>query len=85
MHTVFDFDRHFEGVYASCRLGLRKPDPRFFTTILDDLGVAPDQCLFVDDREVNCEAAGALGLRVHTFTGAEDLRERLRYEGVTLA
>ena len=84
MHSVFDFDRLFEGVYASCRLGLRKPDPRFFTAILDDLGVAPEHCLFVDDRAANCAAASTVGLVVHTFTDAEDLRVRLQSEGITL-
>ena len=84
LHTEFGFDRYFEGVYASCHLGVRKPDPRFFEAILDDLSVAPDACLFIDDRPANCDAAAALGLRVHVFDGAGGLRERLRTEGLAV-
>lgn len=84
MRTEFGFDRYFEGVYASCHLGVRKPDPRFFELILEDLQVDPPACLFIDDRQVNCAAAADVGLRVHVFDGAEDLRKRLRAEGLDL-
>lgn len=82
MGEEFAFDRLFRKVYASCHLGLRKPDPAFFIAILDDLALAPQRCLFIDDRADNCEAAASLGLRVHLFEGADGLRERLRDEGV---
>ena len=78
----FDFDSLFEGVYASCHLGVRKPDPRFFEAILADLDVRPDLCLFVDDRRVNCDAAQQLGLKVHRFEDEQGLQERLRAEGL---
>lgn len=78
----FDFARRFDGVYASCHLGVRKPDPAFFTGMLHALGLAAQQCLFVDDRVVNCEAAAAVGMRTHLFVDAEGLRERLREEQV---
>lgn len=82
MGRDFGFDQLFCKVYASCHLGLRKPDTAFFSAILDDLGRAPQRCLFIDDRADNCGAAASLGLRVHLFEGAEGLRERLRDEGV---
>lgn len=82
MCTDFGLDRWVRGVYASCHLGLRKPDPAFFAAIVEDLGVTPAQCLFVDDRADNCEAAAALGMSVHVFEGAEGLRARLQAEGL---
>ena len=82
LRTEFDFDRYFEGIYASCHLGVRKPDPRFFEAILDDLQIDAGACLFIDDRRANCAAAAALGLGVHQFSGAEGLRDRLRAEGL---
>ena len=82
MREDFAFDKLFRKVYASCHLGLRKPDPAFFVAILDDLGRPPQRCLFIDDRADNCEAAAGVGLRVHLFDGAQRLRERLRAEGV---
>ena len=85
LRATFAFDEVFEGVYASCHLGVRKPDPAFFTAILDDLDVNPDRCLFVDDRAVNCEAAAGVGLRVHLFDDAADLTRRLHSEGLAPA
>ena len=82
LRTTFAFDRVFEGIYASCHLGVRKPDPAFFTAILDDLRLPADRCLFVDDRAINCEAAAGVGLRVHLFDGAEGLADRLQAEGL---
>ncbi len=73
-----------EGVTASCRLGVRKPEPAFFAGLLAEAGVgdAPQDALLVDDRAANCEAATAHGLAAHHFDGVERLRERLAAEGV---
>lgn len=85
LRTTFRLDRYFEGFYASCYLGVRKPDPAFFSAILDDLSLPAGRCLFVDDRVANCEAAASLGLVVHHFTEAAGLRDRLRDEGLLRA
>lgn len=78
----FAFSRRFDGVYASCHLGVRKPDRAFFDGFLAAIGHPPQRCLFVDDRLVNCEAAAAVGMRTHVFDGVDGLRERLREEAV---
>jgi len=78
----FGLDELFDGVWASCHLGVRKPDPRFFERLLDKVGRPAAQCLFADDRPPNVEAAAAAGLRAHLFTSAADLRARLAAEGV---
>lgn len=82
MGATFEFERLFEGVYASCHLGLRKPDPAFYAAVLADSGHAAHRCLFVDDRRDNVSAALAAGMQGHVFTGAEDLRQRLAADGV---
>lgn len=82
MSATFDFPRLFEGVYASCHLGVRKPDAGFFTAMLDDLGLTAGRCLFVDDRRGNVAAAQAVGMQGHVFDGADALRARLATAGV---
>ncbi|WP_018526246.1 HAD family hydrolase [Alkalispirochaeta alkalica] len=54
--------RVFEKVYASHHLGLVKPDPRFFLTILEDRGWQAQDTLFVDDLPENVAAARKLGI-----------------------
>lgn len=69
--------RLFDAVYASQRMGLVKPDPAFYTYLLDKEGCQPEQTVFVDDAEINVEAARRLGIHGLVFTGAAALRRDL--------
>jgi len=61
-------DEIFETVVDSAFVGMRKPDPRIYELTLERLdGIAAAECVFVDDTEVNCEAAAALGFRSVLF------------------
>ncbi len=62
----FGFDIHAEfDVYVNSALvGLRKPDPAIFELTLEQLGVAPQQAIFLDDLVYNVDAARELG--IHT-------------------
>jgi putative hydrolase of the HAD superfamily len=63
-----EVDELFELVVDSAFVGLRKPDPAIFELTLERLGgVAPERCVFVDDLDVNCEAARALGMAAVRF------------------
>ena len=56
-------DEIFELVVDSAFVGMRKPDPEIYELTLERLGgTAAERCLFVDDIEVNCDAARELGL-----------------------
>mgnify|MGYP003672570846 CR=1 FL=1 len=68
--------------YVSCRTGVRKPDPEAFLAPARDLGVAPRECLFVDDRADNCAGAEAVGMFAHHFRDASGLRRELCLRGV---
>jgi glucose-1-phosphatase len=57
----------FDHTYASNLIHLAKPDPAFYRHILDAEGAAPAQTLFLDDREVNVEAAAGLGIHAVLF------------------
>ena len=57
----------FDVVVDSSELGVRKPDPRIYEATLTALGVAPEAAVFIDDLEINCEAAAALGMRAVWF------------------
>lgn len=67
----------FHAVYASQLMGLIKPDPRFWTYILQAEGRRAEEAFFVDDHLENVEAARALGLGVHHFRGPEGLAAAL--------
>ena len=64
----------FDVVVMSREVGLRKPDRRIFALALEQLDVAPGDCLFIDDAPANVEAAKAAGLHARLFAGALDMR-----------
>ena len=55
----------FEHLWLSCELRMVKPNPEIFRIILQQSGYNPDETLFVDDNQGNCQAAEAFG--IHTF------------------
>jgi putative hydrolase of the HAD superfamily len=67
-----EVDELFELVVDSAFVGLRKPDPAIYSLTLERLGgVAAERCVFVDDLDVNCEAARELGMTAVRFETAE--------------
>jgi putative hydrolase of the HAD superfamily len=59
-----EIDEIFEVVVDSAFVGMRKPDPEIYELTLERLGdVAAEECVFVDDVDVNCETARSLGMR----------------------
>ncbi|MEL7541431.1 MAG: HAD family phosphatase [Pseudomonadota bacterium] len=60
-----------------------KPERRIYEIALARMGdPAPQDVLFTDDREKNCEAAEQLGIKAHHFQGAAGFEARLRQEGL---
>ena len=59
-----------ERVFASGRMGLRKPQAAFFHAVTAALGAAPAEMLLVDDLAHNIEAARALGWQAFHLTPA---------------
>ncbi len=52
----------FDVVLESRELGIRKPDPRFYTLACERLDVHPTQVVYLDDLGVNLKPARELGM-----------------------
>ncbi len=72
----------FEEVVVSGKEGILKPDPRIFHLLCDRAGVAPEQCVFIDDGAHNVRGAQATGMDGIHFTGADALRVALSERGL---
>ena len=66
-----DIDEIFEVVVDSAFVGMRKPEPEIYELTLQRLAVPAQSALLVDDLELNCTAAEALGLRAVWFRSTE--------------
>ena len=65
--AMLPVDEIFELVVDSAFVGTRKPEPEIYRITLERLGVAADATLFVDDIDVNCDAARAAGMQAIHF------------------
>ncbi|QGF24145.1 HAD-IA family hydrolase [Raineyella fluvialis] len=65
------------GRFYSCRIHQTKPDPKAYLSVCQELGVAPDSVVMIDDRPVNCEGARTTGMQAIRFRSAEQLRTAL--------
>ncbi|MEU3557731.1 HAD family hydrolase [Streptomyces fragilis] len=57
--------------------GVAKPERAIYRRACRLAGVAPERCLFVDDRTENTEAAAAIGMSAVPYRCVEDLRQAL--------
>ena len=72
------FDTIFNGIFSSSTLGFRKPDPRFFETVLNQLQIKnPQEILFWDDKLENIQAARSSGIQAELYTAFQDFKLKM--------
>lgn len=64
----------FDLVLDSGVVGVAKPDPRIFRLAVARLDLPPRQCVFVDDKQANVDAAEAVGMHGVLFDAANGLQ-----------
>lgn len=69
-----EFYAHFNKIYFSYEMKVRKPETAVFNLILQQNNLKPHKTLFVDDTTENIEAAKALGINTwQIIVGQEDV------------
>jgi putative hydrolase of the HAD superfamily len=75
----------FDVVVISGEVRMRKPEPEIYQLTLDQLGLAAEQCAFVDDLRPNVRAAAELGMvGIHHSSDGETLARLTELFGVPL-
>ncbi len=64
-HVPFyeEFKSCFDKFYLSHEIHLRKPNADIFEFVLNESGLQPEDCFFIDDTKQNTKAAEKLGIR----------------------
>ena len=78
----FKLNRYFTNFFSSCFLGVRKPEPRIYQLAMKMTQMEAKEILFIDDRQVNAQAARALGMNVIHLEHVERLPEELKAYGI---
>ena len=66
------FPDMFDAVVISAEVGMRKPELRIFLHAAQLLGLAPEECVFIDDIQANISAAEQVGLTGVLHSAAAD-------------
>ena len=70
--SMLPVDDIFELIVDSGFVGMRKPEREIYELTLDRLGgVTASECLFIDDTDLNCDAARELGMAAVNFKSNE--------------
>jgi epoxide hydrolase-like predicted phosphatase len=69
--AMLPVDDLFELVVDSAFVGMRKPEPEIYVLTLDRLGLPASSCVFVDDIDLNCDAAREAGMHAVHFRDTE--------------
>jgi putative hydrolase of the HAD superfamily len=75
-------DRFFQGYAMSYELAARKPDSAAYQGALALMGENAQDCLFIDDREINVAGARAAGMQTVRFENVAQLRAALAQHGI---
>jgi putative hydrolase of the HAD superfamily len=67
---------------SSCYLGVRKPEEKIYRLALQITQRKPAESIFIDDREINLEAATRLGMRGVRYRNPAQLADRLSRLGI---
>jgi epoxide hydrolase-like predicted phosphatase len=81
-----DWHRLFDVTVVSGEVGMRKPEPRIYLHTASALGVAPTECVFVDDLGPNIKGAVSVGMvGVRHVTARQTVDELQALLGVDLS
>lgn len=79
---ALDFMPYMDGGILSCKEKLIKPQPEIYARLLEIYDLIADECVFLDDLDVNVRAAKAAGLHGILFTTREAALRELAELGV---
>lgn len=74
---TFTFLKEVEGYIVSAQECMKKPDERIYRLLCERYHLKEEECLFVDDRQVNVDAAIAVGMESVLFESYNQLRSYL--------
>ena len=80
---MYPFFELFDGIVISGEEKLKKPDERIYRVLLERYGLDAAECLFIDDRSVNVQAASDLGFQAIHLEDRGTLEAELARMGIT--
>lgn len=74
---AMDLLTHIHHALPSFKLGAVKPDREYFQRALNVMNISPDEAIFFDDNQINCDGAIAFGIAAYCTRGVDETRCKL--------
>ncbi len=81
LEATYDFFDLFDGRIISCEAGACKPEAAIYRRLLVEFRLDPTATVFIDDMQVNLDAARAHGIHTIRFADADSCRVELQRLG----
>ena len=72
----------FPVFFSSCFLRIRKPDQAIYELALQVSQRRAEECIFIDDREINLECPRELGMQTILYQSASQVWDELKQQGI---
>jgi len=80
--TEMGLEGCFRYYFASFKIGMAKPDPAAFRYVVNAMSSKPSEILFLDDSQMNVDAAMRVGMKAERVCGIGQLEKILSEYGV---
>ncbi|HSW97524.1 MAG TPA: HAD family phosphatase [Candidatus Saccharimonadales bacterium] len=74
----YGFISWFDGGVFSHVVGVRKPNKKIYEIAIKEVGLRPEQMLFIDDKEINLPPANELGIKTLLYKDPIQLENELK-------
>ncbi len=74
----------YSRVFASCYLGMAKPNPKIYRFVLSQMKTKPDESIFIDNLKSNADGAKKVGINAIQFKSYGQLVKDLKKMGVAI-
>ena len=81
---AFGLRKELQVFFSSCYLNARKPEEHIFRTALEVSQRPAEECVFIDDRQLNLENPRRLGMHVIHHKSAAETRAELKLLGIAV-
>lgn len=75
MKKSMDFEKLFDGIFASCEIGYKKPQKEYYEYIVSFLKVNPEEILYFDDSLENVTVARSMGMETVLYKNIADFTQ----------
>jgi len=77
LFTQEELDELFDTVVLSGELGIAKPTAEIYELTAMRLGVQPEECIMIDDSQINIDGACRVGMQGLYYENLEQCRKEL--------